>query len=84
MTFSEDSRRKLTRLASHAYVGVCEARPGERLHSQLGQDQQGHSAPRGACYTLRHIPAGEGIFGLYPPEAEAEQAFREWRRKKGR
>ena len=24
------------------------------------------------------------IFGLYPPEAEAEQAFREWRREKGR
>jgi regulator of RNase E activity RraA len=43
-------------------------------------------APRlvGSAYTLRHIPAREGIFGLYPPEAEAEQAFREWRRKKGR
>ncbi|WP_117190001.1 ribonuclease activity regulator RraA [Rhizobium terrae] len=30
------------------------------------------------------VRAGDSIFGLYPPEAEAEQAFREWRIEKGR
>lgn len=35
-------------------------------------------------FVEERVRAGEGIFGLYPPEAEAEQAFREWRREKGR
>ncbi|MDQ0134381.1 hypothetical protein J2T08_002299 [Neorhizobium galegae] len=35
-------------------------------------------------FVEERVRAGKGIFGLYPPEAEAEQAFREWRREKGR
>ena len=35
-------------------------------------------------FVEERVRAGEGIYRLYPPEAEAEQAFREWRREKGR
>lgn len=35
-------------------------------------------------FVEERVRDGQGIFGLYPPEAEAEQAFREWRREKGR
>ncbi|CAN7666503.1 hypothetical protein [Neorhizobium sp. LjRoot104] len=35
-------------------------------------------------FVEERVRAGDGIFGLCPPEAEAGQAFREWRREKGR
>lgn len=35
-------------------------------------------------FVEERVTAGDSIFGLYPPEADAEQAFREWRREKGR
>lgn len=35
-------------------------------------------------FVEERVKAGQGIFGLYPPEAEAEEAFRVWRREKGR
>lgn len=35
-------------------------------------------------FVEERVKAGQGIFGLYPPGPEAEQAFREWRREKGR
>jgi regulator of RNase E activity RraA len=35
-------------------------------------------------FVEEQVKAGRGIFGLYPPEAEAQAEFLEWRREKGR
>ncbi|MGV8938260.1 MAG: ribonuclease activity regulator RraA [Allorhizobium sp.] len=35
-------------------------------------------------FVEEHVRAGRGIFGLYPPNAEAEAEFAAWRREKGR
>ena len=35
-------------------------------------------------FVMEQVAAGAGIFGLYPPSAEARQRFADWRRERGR
>jgi hypothetical protein len=93
MTFSEDSRQKLKSVTTATLTSVL-LKHGLRNVFIRNVHKINKGAPRlvgpGAFEQTvfedvgERVSAGEGIFGLYPREAEAEQAFREWRREKGR
>ncbi|WP_105437058.1 hypothetical protein [Neorhizobium sp. T25_13] len=94
MTFSEDSRQKLKSVSTATLTSVL-LKDGLRNVFIRNVHKINKGAPRlvgpGAFeqtvfedFVGERVRAGEGIFGLYPPEAKAEQAFREWRREKGR
>jgi hypothetical protein len=92
MTFSEDSRQKLKSVSTGTLTSVL-LKDGLRNVFIRNVHKINKGAPRlvgpGAFeQTVFEDFVGErvraSIFGLYPPEAEVEQAFREWRREKGR